>query len=445
MPGCLYNKPTSMDTSESSPQPNEPSEELVSARARRRRAQRRAYFPTDEAGRAELFAHLARRAYPSYELFVFSVISGVILGLGYFLDSQAVLIFGILVAPLMTSWIGISLATIAGSIRFFFQTLIAVLISSLLVFLSGWLAGFASRAAPPRVFNEAFLHSRLWWPDIIIVAIGAVILTISFVRSEQRPYLPSALLTYGLFLPLSAAGFGLGSGVGIHQIWPQALYVFIVHFSWATLFCLFSLFFLRYYPTSAGGLIFTGLVLVLLIGVLVSLAGPEGWSLEKIGLATALPPTAVAAVPSPIATPTAHPPPTERATALISPATLFSSQTPERATQTAQPTQPATETSTATVTAEPTPIVAIIRAAEGGGAFIREKPGGLVLKTLGNGATVTIIPNDYQEVNKVIWVHVFTTVNDQRVEGWMLQTLLQTATPIANWQPSSTPAPSQTP
>jgi len=97
------------------------------------------------------------------------------------------------------------------------------------------------------------------------------------------------------------------------------------------------------------------------------------------------------------------------------------------------------------VTAEPTPIIAIIRAAEGGGAFLREKPGGLVLKTLGNGATVTIIPNDIQDANNIIWVHVFTTVNEQRVEGWMLQTLLQTATPVANWEPSLTPEATQTP
>jgi len=91
------------------------------------------------------------------------------------------------------------------------------------------------------------------------------------------------------------------------------------------------------------------------------------------------------------------------------------------------------------VTAEPTPILAIIRAAEGGGAFIRDAPGGQVLITLANGSTVTIIPNDFQEVNGVIWVHVFTVANDTRVEGWMIQTVLQTATPIADWQPSPTP------
>jgi hypothetical protein len=91
---------------------------------------------------------------------------------------------------------------------------------------------------------------------------------------------------------------------------------------------------------------------------------------------------------------------------------------------------PPTETSTVTVTAEPTPILAIIQASEGGGAFIREQPGGLVVATLGNGSLVTIVPNDLQEVNGVVWVHVFTTVNDIRVEGWMIQTVLQTATPV---------------
>jgi len=435
-----------MDDSVSTPQPTpEPSEEFVSSRARRRRAQRRAYFPSDEEGRAALFSHLSRRAYPSYELFVFSVVSGVILGLGYFLNSQALLIFGILVAPLMTPWIGISLATIAGTIRFFIQTLVAVFLSCLIVFLSGWLAGFASRAASPRVFNEAFVHSRLWWPDLIVLTIGAIILTVSFVRSEQRPYLPSALLTYGLFLPLSAAGFGLGSGVGLNEIWPQALYVFIVHFSLATLFCLISLFVLRFYPTSTGGIIFTGLIMILLIGVIGSLTGFGLWAMTKTGLATPVPGTVMAAIPSSTAAPTNTRLPAPSATMLTNSATPLPSTTTNPATQTFLPTQIPTETSTETVTAEPTPIIAIIRAAEGGGAFLREKPGGLVLKTLGNGATVTIIPNDIQDANNIIWVHVFTTVNDQRVEGWMLQTLLQTATPVANWEPSPTPEATQTP
>jgi hypothetical protein len=429
-----YSEPTSQPAPEAS-------NEFVSARARRRRAQRRAHFPSDEEGRAALFTHLANRAFPSYELFVFSLVSGTILGLGYFLDSQALLIFGVLVAPLMTPWVGISLATIAGSVRFFTQTALAMFVSCLIVFLIGILSGFASQITPPRVFNEAFMHSRLWWPDIAMVTIAAIILTISFVRSEERPYLPSALLTYGLFLPLSAAGFGLGSGVGLGEIWPQAMFVFLVHFCWAMFFAIVALFVVRFYPTSLAGFSLTGFVLIVLISVVVSLTGFWTWAMAKTGLSTPIPVTATITLtaPTPLATTISI-----DITAPIGVPASTATSTPVL-TRTSRPTLPPTSTPTSTVTAEPTPIIAIIRASEGGGAFIREKPGGIVIKTLGNGATVTIIPNDFQEFNRVTWVHVFVLIDGERIEGWMLQSVLQTATPIANWQPSSTPAVTQTP
>ena len=426
-----------MNYSEPTSQPDpEQAEEFVSARARRRRAQRRAHFPSDEEGRAALFAHLARRAFPSYELFVFSLVSGAILGLGYFFNAQALLIFGILVAPLLTPWIGMALAIVAGAARLFAQTFAALFVSSLLIFISAALAGLASRNFQPLNFNEAFIHSRLWWPDLTVLAIGAILITISFVRSEDRPYLPSALLAYELFLPLSAAGFGLGSGVG--EIWPQGALVFIIHLAWATFFGLITLFFLRFYPTSAGGFAFTGLMFIVLIAALASLTGFAKWTVEQAGLISPVPATATLTIstPAPVSSLTGSPRP-EQATAPIDVPAGTPSRTP-RATP-SQVTLPPTETPTSTITAEPTPILAIIRASEGGGAFIREKPGGVVLATLGNGSTVTIVPNDLQDVNGVIWVHVFTTVNDVRVEGWMIQTVLQTATPVADWQPSPTP------
>lgn len=426
-----------MNYSEPTSQPDpEQTQEFVSARARRRRAQRRAYFPTDEEGRAALFEHLTRRAFPSYELFVFSLLSGAILGLGYFFNAQALLIFGILVAPLLTPWIGMALGIVAGAPRLFVQTLTALLVSSALIFISGSLAGLASRNFQPLNFNEAFIHSRLWWPDLIVLTIGAILITISFVRSEDRPYLPSALLAYEFFLPLSAAGFGLGSGVS--ELWPQGALVFLVHLAWATMFGLITLFFLRFYPKSAGGFVFTGFIFIILIAGLASLMGAAKWTMEQAGLITPVPATTILtnSTPAPFATRTGSPKP-EQATAIIGVATGTPTHTP-RATP-SQVTLPATETSTATVTAEPTPILAFIRASEGGGAFIREEPGGIVVATLGNGSVVTIVPKDLQDVNGVIWVHVFTTVNDVRVEGWMIQTVLQTATPGADWQPSPTP------
>jgi hypothetical protein len=429
-----------MDTMESSSPSPEPSRDFVSARARRRRAHRRAYFPADEAGRNALFEHLARRTFPSYELFVFSLVAGVFLGVGYFFNAQALLIFGILVSPLLTPWIGMSLSIIAGSGRLFAQTITALLLSSLLIFGSGLLAGYVSRILPDtsRTFTEAFIHSRLWPADLFALTVGAIILTISFVRSEERPYLPSALLAYELLLPLCAAGFGLGSGVP--GMWPEGALVFVVHFAWATFSGIITLFFLRFYPISFGGATFTGVVIIAVLAIATFLTGLDDQIRVMTGLATPEPLAVTQTVIPSSALPTITTSTETAETAPVDVPTATATATP---TPTRRPTERPTATST--VTAEPTPIIGLIRASEGGGAFIREKPGGKVLATLPNGATVTIVPNDLQEVNRVIWVHVLALVNDVRVDGWMIQSVLVTATPVADWQPSPTLAATETP
>ena len=103
-------------------------------------------------------------------------------------------------------------------------------------------------------------------------------------------------------------------------------------------------------------------------------------------------------------------------------------------------TLPPTETRTSTPEPEPTPIYAIIRAREGGGAYIRREPGGNVIATLGNGSIVQILP-ETQNYNSVLWIHIAATRNDIRVEGWIIQSVLETATPVPNWEPSDTPNP----
>jgi hypothetical protein len=272
----------------------------------------------------------------------------------------------------------------------------------------------------------------LWWHELLILTIAAIILTISFVRSEERPYLPSALLAYELLLPICAAGFGLGSGVD--GIWVQGLQVFLVHFVWATFFGIITLFFLRFYPTTLSGATFTGLIVIAILATVTYSTGFDQWIKIKAGLTTPEPAPITSTVSTPTPLPTITPSPVlAQATAIIGVPT----QTPT-ITLTPKATLKPSQTSTSTVTAEPTPIIGFIKAAEGGGAFIREQPGGKVIATLGNGATVTIFPNDFQEVDKVIWIHVFAIVNDVRVEGWMIQSVLITATPIADWQPSAT-------
>ena len=421
------------------PDPNFPSQEpqlhreAVPPRARRRR-RGQIVIPTDAEGRADLLQSLAKRAYPSYELFVFAVLCGAILGLGYILDSQALLVFGILLAPLMTPWIGLLLAAITGSVRYFFETFMALLISAALVFVIGVLSGFAVRAFLPRTLNEAFVHSSLWWPDLIVLTLAAIILTLSFVRSEDKPVLPSVMLAYELFVPLSAGGFGLGSGVA--HIWPNGLLVFFVHFAWASLFGLITLAALRFLPTNLQGFALSaGTALVLVVTLVFQMSGGN-WTQASASqtIPTSLPTLTVNLPPT--SEPTSQPEPSS--TPLIETATPTETPAVTPVPLTFEVTLPPTDTPTVTLTIEPTPVYARI-VSEQGGAFLRASPNGKYIATLDNYTFVQVLP-DTQQLSGWTWAHVTAVKNGVQSEGWVIQLALQVATPAPNWQPSATPA-----
>jgi len=459
-------------TPEQSPEPTPPPRRDAAAmRGRRRRAARRSMFPTGAEGQAALIYDLSRRAYPSIELFVFSLTCGAILGLGFLLDSQAILLLGILAAPLMTPWVGFLLAILTGSPRFFFETFMALLISSILVFLGGMLMGVVIRFLPPTTLIDIYRHSRLWPPELIVLVIGAITLVASFVRSESKPFLPSVLIAYVLLLPINAAGFGIGSG--LPGVWPEAIFVFVAHFALASIIGLLTLFVFRFH-TPPEGLVFSTISMLFFIGLLVYFMG-TGFPLPTLLSVSTSTPTATLTVvpsqtpsltPSPTVTITSSPTssktptpsvtPTEGTVTITTTTTLTSTATQTITSTTTStltisptaftPTTTVSATPSATFTITPTPQLTsgIIKASEGGGANLRQTPNGKYLMTLDNGTLVEIYP-DFKQVNGVAWIHVAVTRSGQRVEGWLLESVVSYSTPVPNFEPSATPTTGITP
>ena len=440
-------------------EPTPPPEQNVKTamiRGRRRRVLRRDSIPADSEGQAALISSLSRRAYPSFELFVFSLVCGAIVGLGFLLDSQAVLLLGILVTPLMTPWVGFLLAILTGSPRLLFETFMALFISAVIVFIGGLLTGFAARLFLPITLTNVFIHARLWIPELIVLAVGAVTLVASFARSEDKPFLPSVIIAYSFYLPINAGGFGLGSGV--IGIWPQGILVFLVHFMLASILGLITLLALKLRP-SMQGMIYTGVALLLFAGILFRLMGTGIPSANAASAAssTSTPVTQPSPLPSPTpnlpATPTSSPRPATPTRAsskvdvseTVAVAFTQAAKTPSAVSVTPTLTTPTitvspTQTSTITLTVAPKIIPGTVSASEGGGANLRQTPNGKYLMTLDNGVIVDIYP-DFRRVNGITWVHVFVTRDGIRVEGWLLESVVTYATPEANFEPSDTPTP----
>jgi hypothetical protein len=383
-------------------------------RARRRRAQRM-LVPLAADERAALLEELARRAYPSFEFFLFAFLCGAILGAAYLLNAPALLLLGILLAPLLTPWVGLTLAAVTGSWRFFFLTLGGLLVAGALVFLTGSLAGLAGRLWENLPFYYARIHAQLWWPDLLVVALGAALLAISFVRSEQKPILASVMLAYGLFLPISAAGIGLGlaKDIGGVTLWPNGMLVFLVHLALATLVAGIVLVVLRFKPMKTGGYLLPVFLGLISLTALVVFTGLVTFIRDGITAARHIVPT-----PTTLVLPSATP-------------IVF--QTPK-----ALPTSMPSATLSLTPMLQPTPTYAIITSPSGGGALLRAEPViGAVLMTLSNGLLVQVLP-EVEVVGTVTWAHIRALDN---IDGWVLQSVLTATTQTPIPTPAFTPTP----
>ncbi|MGW8224612.1 MAG: DUF389 domain-containing protein [Anaerolineales bacterium] len=380
--------------------------------ARRRRA-RRLLAPMESDDRVDFLDKVAHRASPSFDFFIFSLLAGAVIAVGYLLDSEPILVLAAILSPLMAPVIGIALGTVVGSVQFFLRSLIGLLIGSTLVFLVGILAGYVSRLWEPIEFTQAHMHSQLSWATFLLVGLGAGLTSASMVRSEKNAALPSVALAYGLYLPISAAGIGLGSGVPF--LFPDGLVVFAQYLAGAVLIAAITFVVLGFRPMTLFGYTVGAVVLLLGIVILIGVSGAGASFGAQIALPTYTPtitPTQTMTM-TPTRTPTIAPSPT---------GTVTPTSTP---TLTSTPTQ--------TVTPTPTPVVALISAGEGGGAHLRAEPGFTAesITLLENGTLVQVMPDEPVEEGGGIWIRVRTVQGD---EGWILQILLVTATPAPNWE-----------
>ena len=191
----------------------------------------------------------------------------------------------------------------------------------------------------------------------------------------------------------------------------------MIYLACAALLSAVTLLLLGIRPMTIFGYTLGGAMFLLGILVVIGLSGAG----VAFGGQLALP------TPIPSVTPTVTMTPTPTLTPSITPTPV-----PPTATPTPSTTPSVTPSLTPTFTASPTPVYAVVNAAEGGGAILRAEPGfgtDQVTSVL-NGTTVQIIDEKPVEANNVFWLNV--RIPDGR-QGWMLETTLLVATPAPNW------------
>jgi len=380
--------------------------------ARRRRA-RRLLLPFNADEREAFLDHIAHRTSLSFDFFLFSILAGLTLALGLWIDAPALLVLGALLAPTMSPLLGVALGAISGSIRFFARSLGGFLLGSSLVLLTGILMGTFTKIGtiPPLV--QVYFHTQLAWHHFLVLAIGSALTTVSIVRTKRRTAVASVALAYELYTPIAAAGFGLTTS--IPHLWPDGLVVFAIHLAWTVIISVMTLVVLGFRPLTLFGYTLGGVITLLSVILLIGLSGAGAALSGQVALPTL--------TPSATLRPTAAPTLTASLTATLTP------------TSTSTPTSTLTITPTLSQTPLPTatPIYAIVNAPEEyGGAILRDGPGfsNSYLVSISNGTLIEILSVKPTEADKVLWHHV--RIPDGR-EGWMIQSAILAATPVPNW------------
>ncbi len=376
---------------------------LPPARSRRRR---RSILVEDGGDRADFLQELARRAIPSADFFFFSLLTGVVLGFALLFDSQALFVLAALIAPFMAPVMGLSLATVAGSLRFILQCAGSLGMGSLLVFASGAIAGWLVPLINQTPLRQAPFHARFTLPDFIVLTLGAALATFLMVRkANHKPLAASIAVAYELYLPIGVAGFGLTSAS--EGLLTGGLIVFTAHLAWAALVGAVVLAVLGFKPFSALGYALAVLLAVAGLGALLTAGGIASRQMAALSLQPATPTATLASS-------------TPGSALLPSPTITF---TP---TNTIVPSP----TPTATLSPEPTPVWARIKPNEYGGAIIRAEPNydALAVKTVGSDHLVEVL-SETAMTGPTLWVRIRTT---DGVEGWIVRALLATATPAVD-------------
>jgi hypothetical protein len=396
-----------MNLPQSEQYPDDP-EKLPPARKRRTR---RLLAPLNTDEKANFQNDLAKQAYPSYDFFLFSILSGIIISLGFLFDIPALMLLGLIAAPILTPLIGAALGTVTGSGGFFFRSLVGLLIGCALVLAAGILGGYIYSQWKPSDLYFAYYFSRLSWANFVVLAIGAVSMTLGMVqsiakkRSGTRAILSSVAITYGLYLPLSSAGFGLGSSQP--HLWPDGLVVFALHFALAILLGALTLAILGFRPLTLFGYSFGGAIALFCLILLIGLSSAGAVVGAQFALPTPIPPT-----------------PTNTSTPTLT-ATLTLTPVPPTATLTPTLTLTPTVTATATFTPTPTPFFLVVFTSSGQGALVRAEPKGEVVDFLSDGDLVEVLPEQI-ELDGITWVKV---ILPNRNTGWIQFNLLRQPTP----------------
>jgi uncharacterized hydrophobic protein (TIGR00271 family) len=159
------------------------------------------------SARTEVYTRVRRSARPDTDYFILIGLSALIAALGLMLNSAAVVIGAMLVAPLMSPMIGAGLAIVMGNVRFLRLSVEAIVRGALLAILLSLLLGLLQPNA--TLTPEILARTHPTMLDLGVALFAGMAGAYALAHSEAAAALPGVAISAALVPPLSTIGISL--------------------------------------------------------------------------------------------------------------------------------------------------------------------------------------------------------------------------------------------
>ena len=160
--------------------------------------------------RIEAYRQIRRSGRPNRDFYSMIALSAGIASLGLLLNSVAVIIGAMLVAPLMSAITGMGMAIIQGDLRFLLLTFKGVLRGSAVAILAGFIFGLINIEG--NVTQEILNRTEPSSLDLIVALISGVAAAYALSRKNVANSLPGVAIAVALVPPLATVGVCLSIG-----------------------------------------------------------------------------------------------------------------------------------------------------------------------------------------------------------------------------------------
>lgn len=177
------------------------------------------------AQRTEAYTRIRRGARPDVDFYMLISLATLIAALGLIVNSTAVVIGAMLVAPLMSPMVGMGMAIVLGDARFLRLTIGAVIKGALLAIGLGAVTGLLFMSFQQPLTTELAARTQPSLLDLAIALFSGLAAAYALSRSDAAGALPGVAIAAALVPPLATVGIAFSTGHYVESLGALLLFI----------------------------------------------------------------------------------------------------------------------------------------------------------------------------------------------------------------------------